>query len=220
MNNRQWPYLLPVNLLFLNSDTYSSAEAQDPPVPSVKVLIQSPAETTTDLQIICMFRPGNPFHGSLVEINRKLSGLIERVHKPDLFGGELGETLLLIPPPGTLTAKRLLMIGLGDPATFTPDRLYLVGKIAFCESNRLGIAHPFFAPTLLDGGVAGFKTREVAAQVVRGFRDAFAAEAIAARANAAPAPAVIDIKLLVGPQHAVDAQSGIDSVLIKVKAAP
>src|ERR1700679_4322661 len=69
------------------------------PIP-IQVLAQSPADTKTDLQVICLFRssPLNTLHGSLVETNEKLKGLLDRIRKPDLFRGELGETLLLAPP--------------------------------------------------------------------------------------------------------------------------
>jgi hypothetical protein len=76
------------------------------PIP-IQVLVQSPAETTADLQVICLFRslPLNTLHGSLLEMNEKLKGLLDRVHKPELFRGELGETLLLAPPAGSFARK-------------------------------------------------------------------------------------------------------------------
>jgi hypothetical protein len=38
-----------------------------------------PAETTTELQVICLFRssPENTLHGSLLELNEKLKGLLD-----------------------------------------------------------------------------------------------------------------------------------------------
>lgn len=183
----------------------------------VKVLVQSPAETKTELQIFCLFRssPENKLHGSLVEINDKLHGLLDQVRKAELFGGELGETILLTPSVGSLAAKRVLIIGLGDSATFTPERLYLVGKIAMREANRLGVAHPFFAPTVLDGGVTKFTTGEVAGQVVRGFRDALATESVLRAGSAVKPLAVVDFTFLAGAAHAAETQSGIDRALGK-----
>src|ERR1700723_3944040 len=54
------------------------------PIP-VQILVQSPAETQTDLQIICLFRssPVNTLHGSLTEMTEKLKGLLDRVRKPE-----------------------------------------------------------------------------------------------------------------------------------------
>ena len=176
-------------------------------VPVVKVLVQSPADTVTDLQVFCLFRSSaeNTLHGSLVEIDEKLHGLLGQIRKPELFGGEFGETMVLTPPPGTLGAKRVLIIGLGDSAGFTPARMYLVGKIAWREANRLGVAHPFFAPAVLDGGVTGFSTDAVAEQVVRGLRDAMAGEA-----GVGGASVVVDFTFLAGAAHAGDTQNGIN----------
>jgi len=185
---------------------------------SVSVLVKSPAETETELQVICLFRSGpeNMLHGSLVETNEKLHGLLDRIRKPGLFDGDLGETILLTTPVGTLKAKRLLMVGLGDSAGFTPERMYLVGKIAYHEASRLGIAHPFFAPTILDGGVTRFTTGEVAVQVVRGMR---AAQAALQASGAAGASNVEDVTFLAGPAHAADTQKGIDEALQAASAS-
>lgn len=67
---------------------------------SAQVLVQSPAETDTELQIICLFEssPENTLHGSLAVINQKLQGLLDQIRNPTLFRGDLGETLLLVPP--------------------------------------------------------------------------------------------------------------------------
>lgn len=178
----------------------------------VSVLAQSPAETDTDLQIICLFQSSkqNALHGSLLETNEKLHGAIEQIWKDGLFRGDLGETVLLRPPERTLAAKRLLIIGLGDSSTFTPERMYLVGKIAFREANRLGVSHPYFAPTVRDGGVERYTTGEIAEQVVRGFHDALATEAALRHDGAGNSLAVVDFTYLAGSKFASETQRGID----------
>src|SRR5580658_8725218 len=52
----------------------------------VDVLVESPAITHTDLQAICLFQsdPSHTFHGSLMEIDQKLDGLLSQIHKSDL----------------------------------------------------------------------------------------------------------------------------------------
>jgi len=126
----------------------ASIDIKGAPIP-IQILAQSPAETTTDLQVICLFRssPLNTLHGSLTETNEKLKGLLERVRKQELFRGELGETLLVAPPKDSLGAKRLLIIGLGDSQSFSPQRMQLVGEVLYMEAGRIGVTHPFFAPT-------------------------------------------------------------------------
>ena len=55
---------------------------------------------------------------------------------------------MIAPATGSLPAKNLLIIGLGDTQTFTPQRMELVGSIAYREFSLLGIVHPYFAPTV------------------------------------------------------------------------
>jgi hypothetical protein len=208
--------------------TTSIASAQTPPeqTPSVAagqvlhvqrsgfpvaVLVQGPADTKTELQIICLFHsdPSNTLHGSLTEMNQKLQGLLDRVRTPSQFAGELGETLLIVPMSGTIPAEKLLIIGLGDSAAFTPARMNLIGTIAFNESNRLGIRRPSFAPTILDGGVNGFSTGEVAEQFMRGFLRARELAAQLHDIGRAPRIRVERLTFLAGAAHATDTQAGL-----------
>ena len=183
---------------------------QGTPIPT-RVLIQSPAKTATELQVICLFEsaPQNVLRGALAETNEKLQGLLGQIREPSLFRGELGETLLIEPPAGTLPAKRLLLIGLGDSRTFTPPRLELVGTIVYREANRLRIAHPYFAPTILDGGVSKYTTGEESEQFVLAFLRAARTEQVLKKkgsGNQVPQ----SLTYLAGPSHAADTQKGIE----------
>jgi hypothetical protein len=184
------------------------------PIP-VQVLVQGPADTVTNLQVICLFRssPENTLHGSLIEMNEKLKGLLDRIRNPKLFRGELGETLVLAPPKGSLGARKLLIIGLGDSPTFSPERMQLVGEIVYNEASRLGVAHPFFAPTILDGGVAKFATGQISEQVISGFLRAAAIDKALKNANASASPAVTALTFLAGAQHANDTRDGIEKAI-------
>jgi Cytosol aminopeptidase family, N-terminal domain len=185
----------------------------------VDVLVQGPADTETELQIICLFHsePSNTLHGSLIEMNQKLQGLLDRVRTPSLFTGELGETLVAMPHRGTIPAQRLLIIGLGDSRSFTPARMNLIGTIAFNEASRLGVKHPFFAPTVLDGGVSGFNTGEVAEQFMRGFLRARELETQLHTLGEAPPTSVEGLTFLAGAAHAAETQSGLAKAFIPVE---
>ena len=182
---------------------------------TMRVLVQSPADTVTDLQIICLFRssPENVLRGSLAEVNAKLNGLLDRIRKPALFRGELGETLLIAPPPGSLGAKKLLLIGLGDSQTFAPARMELVGQIVYRESSDLGVARPFFAPTILDGGFAKFGTGEVAEKVIAGLLRAQASDAVLKEANASGSRPVTGLTYLAGAANANNTRDGIERAI-------
>jgi len=200
--------------LFLLGLTASLAWAQ----PSIDVLAQSPADTKTELQVICLFRsaPENTLHGSLVETNEKLKGLLDRVRKPDLFRGELGETLLIAPPKGSFGAKHLLIIGLGDSESFSPQRMQLVGEVLYSEAARIGVAHPYFAPTILDGGVNKFATGDVAEHVIRGFLRAASIDKLLRDAHAAGA-GVTALTFLAGAKNVDSTRAGIEKAIAAMK---
>jgi hypothetical protein len=184
------------------------------PIP-IRILAQSPADTTTELQVICLFRssPANTLHGSLTETNEKLKGLLERVRKPGLFMGELGETLLITPPKDGLAAKRLLIIGLGDSQNFSPQRMQLVGEILYSEASRLEVAHPCFAPTIFDGGVTKFATGEVAEQVIRGFLRAAAIDGVLGDARGSSGPGITTLTFLAGAKNVSSTREGIEKAI-------
>jgi hypothetical protein len=177
----------------------------------VDVLVESPAATKTDLQAICLFQsdPSHTFHGSLMEIDQKLDGLLSQVHKSNLFSGALGETLLIAPKPGTIPAGRLLLIGLGELESFTPEREQQVGFIFFEEAERLGISHPYFAPTVLDGGKTGTDTGDVAQQFLSGFLHAKASQDLLKNAGVSAGASPRSLTYLAGPKHAADTRDGL-----------
>jgi hypothetical protein len=207
--------LLPVFLYLtpLNAQP-ESVEIRGGPLP-IRVLAQSPADTATDLQVICLFRssPVNTLHGSLTETNEKLNGLLGRVRKPELFRGDLGETLLITPPSASLGAKKLLIIGLGDSQDFSPQKMQLAGEILYAESSRLGIAQPYFAPTILDGGVGKFTTGEVAEQVIAGFLRAAEVERTLRQQNASGPVIVSGLTYLAGVKNVESTRSGIEKAI-------
>jgi hypothetical protein len=177
----------------------------------VDVLVESPAVTNTDLQAICLFQsdPSHTFHGSLMEIDQKLGGLLSQIHKSNLFSGALGETLLIAPKPGTIPARRLLLIGLGDLESFSPEREQQVGFIFFEEAERLGISHPYFAPTVLDGGKSGTDTGDVAQQFLSGFLRAKAIQDLLKNAGVAAGTGPGRLTFLAGPTHAANTRDGL-----------
>ena len=184
------------------------------PIP-MHILVQGPAQTDTGLQVICLFAstPANTLHGSLVEANAKLKGLLDRVRSSSLFRGELGETLLLAPPRDSLAARKLLIVGLGDSETFSPQRMQLVGEIVYTEANRLKVAHPFFAPTILDGGVVKFTTGQISEQVVSGFLRAAEMDKVISDAGASAGGSVTALTYLAGPKYASDTREGIEKAI-------
>ena len=93
----------------------------------------------------------------------------------------------------------------------------LIGVIAYNEASRLGVKHPFFAPTVLDGGVSGFNTGEIAEQFMRGFLRAHAIEQQLLTRGEAPHPSVERLTFLAGAAHAADTKSGIAKAFTPVE---
>jgi Cytosol aminopeptidase family, N-terminal domain len=195
--------------------TAKIAESQVLAVPNasfpVNVVVESPALTKTDLQAICLFQsdPANLLKGSLAEIDQHLGGLLTRLRKDSLFRGTLGETLLIVPKAGTIPARRLLLIGLGDRESFTPDREQLVGFIFFEEAERLGTSHPYFAPTVLDGGKTGVDTGDVAREFLSGFLRAKADQNLLQHAGVAAGTSPRSLTFLAGAAHAAGTRDGL-----------
>jgi hypothetical protein len=215
MRSGLWIALLACRWPIGHAQTQPAAiDIPNAPIP-IQVLALSPADTNADLQVICLFRssPVNTLHGSLLETNEKLNGLLDRIRNPNLFRGEPGETLLLAPPRNSLGARKLLIIGLGDSQTFSLERMQLVGEILYTEASRLGVAHPFFAPAILDGGVTKFTTGQVSEQVIGGFLRAAAIDKALKDANASGSPSVRALTYLAGPKYASSTREGIEKAI-------
>lgn len=187
--------------------------------PKFDVLSQAPESTETEMQIICLFRssPKNRLSGALSETDKALKGLLAEVRSEERFGGVLGETLVLTPPQGELKAKRLMIIGLGDSATFRPELARLVGRIVVRECDRMGVTHPFFAPTIKDGGVDRYTTGQISEQFVLGALDAYRMAVWLKSKGADGGPKIAAITYLAGARYASITQAGIDKALGKVR---
>jgi hypothetical protein len=177
----------------------------------VEIMVESPDKTKAELQVICLFRTDTavPLFGSLIVLDNKLGGALTKLRAGGLFRGELGETILLVPKPGTISASRLLIVGLGDLAGFVPAREQRVGWTVFQESARLGVAHPYFAPTVLDGGKKGMDTGQVSENFWLGFLRAKAAEDALRAVGASAGPGPSSLTFLAGGPYATTAQAGL-----------
>lgn len=190
---------------------------------AVEGLVEGPSTTQTSLQIACVFEytegdiylspPALPESANgMVHLDRALNGLITELRKTGRFSGHTYETLLIIPPPGTLPAKRLLLIGLGDKARFNPDLMIAIGEVALREALRLGVADFVFASDLKDAGVDS-PTALVAGNVVRGIFQAYRVEEYLKSKNASHHQPLDKVTLLAGPAFFAAAGDGIKEAI-------
>ena len=90
--------------------------------------------------------------GAAKEFDRQVEGVLSALRNRGEFVGELGETILFIPPKGSIPAKRVLVIGLGDEQKLSLDTLGIAGRVAARESVRLKAGRVAWAPVIRDQG--------------------------------------------------------------------
>lgn len=106
--------------------------------------------------------------GAPVELDKHLGGVIASLRERGEFVGYDLETMLIIPPEGAIKAKALLLIGLGDEATLSLDKMERVGSVAVREAAKLGAKKVAFAPLIRDQGNTALAAGDVARSVLRG----------------------------------------------------
>src|SRR5258706_14112157 len=100
----------------------------------IKVRMEGPYTADVPLQVVCYFKytpeGAKRMTGAPVELDKKLGGVIASVRERGEFVGDELETLWISPPKNSIKAKALLLIGLGDEATLSLDRMERVGRCA------------------------------------------------------------------------------------------
>jgi Cytosol aminopeptidase family, N-terminal domain len=146
----------------------------------VKVRMEGPYTADVPLQVVCYFKytpeGAKRMGGAPVELDKHLHGVIASLRERAEFGGNQLETILLSPPPGSIQAKALLLVGLGDEDALSLNLMEAVGRVALREAARLGANRVAFAPLIRDQGNTKFGTGDVAMAVVRGMLLAYDTE--------------------------------------------
>jgi hypothetical protein len=195
----------------------------------IEVVVQGPSAQETPLQIACLFEytegdifnspPALPkeFNG-MVHLDEALKGLITDLRKTNRFEGKLLETLLITPPPGTIAAKKLLLIGLGNRKEFKAEIMRQVGIVGMREALRLEVLAYAHASDIKDAGIDS-PTKEVAGNVIRGSLEAFRTQRYLQERQASEPLTVAKVTLLAGPAYFEDSQKGIEKVIEELKKA-
>ncbi|MFE4801183.1 M17 family peptidase N-terminal domain-containing protein [Streptomyces sp. NPDC056708] len=129
-----------------------------------------PSEEAADLQVVTLFNKASnqKIVESMVELDGLLGGFVTKVRDSGQFQANALETLVITPPPGTVAARQLLIIGLGDSSKTFLDLMDKVGAVVAREAVRLRAATVAFAPTLRDQSFSTLDTGQVAARVMNG----------------------------------------------------
>src|ERR1043165_9872302 len=84
----------------------------------IKVRMEGPYTADVPLQVVCYFKytpeGAKRMTGAPVELDKQLGGVIGALRQRGEFTGDALETILIVPPPNTIKAKALLLVGLGD----------------------------------------------------------------------------------------------------------
>src|SRR6185503_66110 len=146
----------------------------------VKVRMEGPYTADVPLQVVCYFRysadRAKQMSGAPVELDKRLGGLIASLRERGEFAADPLETLLVTPPNGSIPAKALLLVGLGDEEGLSLKLMEGVGRVSLREAARLGVSQVAFAPLLRDQGNEKLGTGEVETAVVRGMLLAYDTE--------------------------------------------
>src|SRR5262245_8859393 len=102
---------------------------------TLTVRMQGPYDADVPLQVVCYFRKreGEVLKGAPVELDKRLAGVIGSLRDRGEFAGDELETLVL-DTRKKIPARRLLLIGLGDPKDLTLARMERVGRVAYREA--------------------------------------------------------------------------------------
>src|SRR5215471_5574563 len=146
----------------------------------VKVRMEGPYTADVPLQVVCYFKytpeGAKRMGGAPVELDKHLGGVIASLRERGEFGGEQLETTLITPPKGSIKAKALLLVGLGDEEALSLKLMEAVGRVSLQEAVRLGANRVAFAPLIRDQGNSKYSTDDVETAVVRGMLLAYDTE--------------------------------------------
>jgi hypothetical protein len=170
---------------------------------TISIKMIGPVTQTTDLQIICVLKHdanGDKYIEAMDAFNTKLHNLLSSLRDRGEFTGELGETLLFTPPANSITPSQVLLIGIGNEADITLDRLRLIGEIAAREAARLGTSHVSFAPGLRDQGSTRVDVGDGDAAFTTGWILAYDTQKRLASQDLSSAPDVSTLTIEAGPK--------------------
>jgi hypothetical protein len=110
----------------VNSTTAPKEQVFDTRPLGIKLSVKmvGPYMQAADLQIICAFKhkpSGDTYLGAAKEFDEKVGGILSALRNRGEFVGEPAETIAFTPPKGSIPAKCVLVIGLGDEEKLSLD---------------------------------------------------------------------------------------------------
>jgi hypothetical protein len=189
----------------------------------VTVRMEGPYTATVPLQVVCYFKytpdGAKRMGGAPVELDKHLGGVIASLRERGEFGGNQLETILIVPPPGSIKAKALLLVGLGDETDLSLNLMEAVGRVSLREAVRLGVSRVAFAPLIRDQGNTKIGTGEVERAVVRGMLLAYDTEKRLQKEGLAKAYTLDQWNVEAGPMYFDETVEGVQKAIEQVHSA-
>ena len=190
---------------------------------AIKVRMEGPYTADVPLQVVCYFKytddGAKRMKGAAVELDKHLNGAISSLRTRDEFAGDQLETMLITPKNGTIKAKTLLLIGLGDESQLSLDVMERVGRIALREAKKLGVGKVAFAPLLRDQGNDNLDVGLVETAVVRGMLLAYDTEQRLQAEGLSNNYALSEWWVEAGPAYFEDTVGGVKEAVRQAEAA-
>jgi hypothetical protein len=154
------------------------------------VVAWGPAQADVDFSVACMFERelGAGMAGGLLALDQALDGALSHLRAAGAFRAQAMETVLVTMPPQGVTARAVLVIGMGDLALLDGDVLRRACRVALREAIRYGAASMAFAPSVLDAGHTDTAALNMQEVMLDGMLGALRAEHMLAEAGLAGAP--------------------------------
>ncbi|MGC1525712.1 MAG: M17 family peptidase N-terminal domain-containing protein [Phormidesmis sp.] len=180
----------------------------------IQTIPVSPASVETPLQMICFFdRTKNmTMEGGSADVDKRFSGTIKKI-RTDYFRGELFETMIVNPLNKQIPAKKLLLVGFGDPDLLSIERLQSVGRMIVNEAIKLEVSSVSFAPDIKDAGVEHLSGIDISTALVRGVKESIDSAQVLEKEGMISPIRLSEIVFLAGAAHLKTSQASIEEIL-------
>ena len=183
---------------------------------AIKVRMEGPYTADVPLQVVCYFKytpeGAKKMFDTPVELDKRLGGVIASLRERGQFVGST-ETILIIPPKDSITAKALLLVGLGDEDALSLKLMEEVGRVSLREAARIGVSRVAFAPLIRDQGNSKFPTGDVANAVVLGMLLAYDTEKRLQNEGLAKEFALDQWNMEAGPKYFDETVTGVQQAI-------
>lgn len=181
----------------------------------VNVIVESPAEMETRLQVLYVFeyREGEKDVGANHELDRKLHGIIQELRQSGKFAARPLETLVFAPPPYSIRPRQLLLIGLGKPEELSLDLIKSAGRVGMREALRLGVRQYAQTVDWHENKASTPGVAAIAQSLMEGAIAAYAVEKELQERGLAEAQSITRITLLAAPATYKETIQGVKRAL-------